>query len=63
MQRIDDKIEEIVDYIINKPVDQITLDDYTILRDVQSKKKSDAEYKQRMEQLMAMAVPCFGSAK
>ena len=30
-QKIETKIEEIIDYIVSKPVAEVTIDDYTIL--------------------------------
>ena len=51
------KIEEIVSYIINKPVKEVTLDDYTILtnelREIQNK-ESQAVNGQRMAELMSL---------
>lgn len=59
--KIDEKIEKIVDHIICKPEDEITLDDYTILRDVRSM-ESEADTRERMERLASMAFSGFGSA-
>ena len=30
-EKIQNKIEDIVDYIVRKPIEEVTLDDYTIL--------------------------------
>jgi len=56
-EAIEAKIEEIVSYIINKPVKEVTLDDYTILtnelREIQNK-ESQAVNGQRMAELMGL---------
>lgn len=53
-EKIEGKIERIVDYIIGKPLSRITLDDYTILheeiRDIRLR-KSQAESGERLKQL------------
>ena len=58
-ERIQAKIEEIVDYIINKPVEEVTLDEYTVL----TNELKGIEYKQtqsdnskRMAELMSAMV-------
>ena len=58
-KEIDAKLKEIVDHIINKPKDKITLDDYTILRDVRSM-ESESDSRERMERIMSMATAGFG---
>ena len=58
---IDTKLKEIVDHIIDKPVAKITLDDYTILRDVRCM-ESEADTKERMERMLSMAATGFSSA-
>ena len=58
---IDKKIKKIVDRIINKPEDKITIDDYTILRDVRCM-ESEADSKRRMERLMSVATSGFITA-
>ena len=60
-RKIDEKIEKIVDNIISKQEDEITLDDYTILRDVRSM-ESERDTRERMERIASMAVSGFGSA-
>jgi hypothetical protein len=60
-RKIDEKLEKIVDNIISKQEDEITLDDYTILRDVRSM-ESESDTRERMERLASMAVSGFGSA-
>jgi len=51
-EKIDGKIERIVDYIISKPLSKITLDDYTILheeiREIRLR-KSQAESGERLK--------------
>ena len=53
-EKIAGKIERIVDYIIEKPLSKITLDDYTILheeiRDIRLR-KSQEETGERFKQL------------
>lgn len=58
-ERIESKIEEIVDHIISKPVEEVTLDDYTVL----TNELKGIEYKQaqsdnskRMAELMSTMV-------
>ena len=60
-RKIDEKLEKIVDNIISKQEDEITLDDYTILRDVRSM-ESESDTRERMERIASMAVSGFGSA-
>ena len=60
-RKIDEKLEKIVDSIISKQEDEITLDDYTILRDVRSM-ESESDTRERMERLASMAVSGFSSA-
>ena len=59
-RKIDEKIEKVVDHIISKPEDEITLDDYTVLRDVRSM-ESESDTRERMERFASMAVNSFGS--
>ena len=58
---IDTKLKEIVDHIIDKPVAKITLDDYTILRDVRCM-ESEADTRERMERMLSVAATGFGAA-
>ena len=60
-ESIEGKINEIVAYIIDKPAAKVTLDDYTILRDVLSRNVA-ADSQERMAKLMAMVVPNFPSS-
>lgn len=60
-RQIDEKLKRIVDNIISKPENEITLDDYTILRDVRHMESED-DTKERMERLMSMASFGFGSS-
>ena len=59
-RKIDEKLEKIVDNIISKQEDEITLDDYTILRDVRSM-ESESDTRERMERFASMAASGFGS--
>ena len=60
-KEIDTKLKEIVDHIIDKPVAKITLDDYTILRDVRCM-ESEADTRERMERMLSVAATGFGAA-
>lgn len=59
-EKIEKKIAEIVDYIVSKPVEEVTLDDYTILTNeligIRSA-EAKAENGRRMADLMALANP------
>ena len=62
-EKIEAKIEEIVDYISAKPVEEVTLDDYTVLtnelKDIRLR-EAQAGQSKRMAELMAMAaVPTY----
>ena len=61
-EKITGKIEEIIDYIIGKPVSEVTLNDYTILheelKDIRFRKEQLANG-DRLKQLMATAFPAF----
>jgi hypothetical protein len=56
-EAIETKIEELVNYIINKRVEDVTLDDYTILtnelKEIHSKESQEANG-QRMAELMGL---------
>jgi hypothetical protein len=58
-RKIDEKLERIVDNIISKQEGEITLDDYTILRDVRSM-ESESDTRERMERFASMAASGFG---
>ena len=61
-EKIEKKIEKIVDYIISKPESEITADDYMIIasevRDIRFR-EAEEERQERMEHLLAMAGPSF----
>ena len=67
---IESKIEEIVKYIAGKPVEEVTLDDYTILqnelKDIRYLESQLGQSK-RMAELMSMAIapadPVYGTVK
>ena len=56
-EAIETKIEELVKYIISKRIEDVTLDDYTVLtnelREIKSK-ESQAANGQRMAELMGL---------
>lgn len=66
-EQIEEKIEEIIQVIINKPANKITLDDYTILsselRDIRFREEQLAN-NNRIRELVASSFPAggFGSA-
>lgn len=56
-EAIETKIEELVNYIINKQVEDVTLDDYTILTNEPKEihnKESQAANGQRVAELMGL---------
>ena len=68
-QQIENKINEIIENIIKKPANEITMDDYTILsselRDIRFR-ESQEDSRSRMAELLAMAnnsVAGFGSVR
>ena len=66
-EQIEEKIEEIIQVIINKPASKITLDDYTILsselRDIRFREEQLASSK-RISDLVAASFPgAFGTVK
>ena len=56
-EKIESKIEEIVDFIVSKPIEEVTLDDYTILtnelKDIRFR-ESHAGQNKRLAELMSM---------
>ena len=66
-EKIEQKIEKIVDYIISKPESEITRDDYEIIasevRDIRFR-EAEKERQERMEHMLAMAGgSCGGFSK
>lgn len=63
-EKIEKKIEAIVDYIIAKPEETITADDYMIIasevRDIRFR-EAEAERQERMEHLLSVAGGSFGN--
>ena len=63
-ERLENKIESIIDFIINKPEEKITQEDYNILsselRDIRFR-ESQADNGKRMAELMAIAYPGFSA--
>ena len=57
-EKMEKKIDEIIEHIIAKPVEEISMDDYTILssevRDIRFR-KSQEESSRRMADLMALS--------
>lgn len=63
--KIEQKIQDIVDYIIHKPVEEVTLDDYTILTNELTAiraAESKTDNSKRMAELLAMVTSSSGSA-
>ena len=69
-ETIEIKIKELVDYIASKPIEEVTLDDYTILtnelKDIRYMESQFGQNK-RMAELMAMVAsnssPIYGEIK
>lgn len=61
-EKLENKIEAIVDYIISKPENEITLDDYNVLsselRDIRFREQQ-ADNAKRMSELMACSIPSY----
>ena len=61
-EKIEKKIEAIVDYIISKPESEITTDDYMIIasevRDIRFRETQSVR-EERMERLLALGGPAF----
>ena len=61
-EKIEKKIEKIVDYIISKPESEITADDYMIIasevRDIRFR-EAEEERQGKLERMLAMAGPAF----
>ena len=61
-EQIEGKIERIIDFIVNKPLTKITLDDYTILsselRDIRFR-ETEAANMAKFEQLVSAGIPAF----
>lgn len=64
-EKIESKIAGLVEYIIGKPNEAVTLDDYTILaaelKDIRFRKEQEAS-SDRLNKLMASVVGGFGCA-
>ena len=60
--RLENKIDGIMNYIINKPLSKITLDDYTMLsaelRDIRFR-ETEAANMAKFEQLVSAGIPAF----
>ena len=58
-EKIQNKIEDIVDYIVSKPIEEVTLDDYTVLtnelKNIQNQEAQSDNSKRIAELLSAMA--------
>ena len=65
-EKITNKIEEIVNYIIKKPVEEVTLDDYTILTNeltgIRNQEAKSDNSKRMAELLSTMAFPANDNA-
>lgn len=59
-ERLENKIDAIINFIINKPEEKITQEDYNILsselRDIRFR-ESEADNEKRIKELMAIAFP------
>lgn len=58
-EKIQNKIEDIVDYIVRKPIEEVTLDDYTILtnelKNIRNQEAQSDNSKRMVELLSTMA--------
>lgn len=63
-ERLENKIDAIINFIINKPEEKITQEDYNILsselRDIRFREQQ-ADSGKRMAELMAIAYPGFSA--
>lgn len=63
-EKLESKIDAIINFIINKPEEKITQEDYSILsselRDIRFR-ESQADSGKRMAELMAIAYPGFSA--
>ncbi len=64
-EKLESKIESIVEFIINKPDNEITKEDYEILaselRDIRFREEQElqkTEQRERMAKLVAATLPC-----
>ena len=69
-EKIENKIIEIVEHIISKSVEEVTLDEYTILQNELKEityRESQADHAKRMAELMSMvtspSAPVYGISK
>ena len=57
-EKIQNKIEDVVDYIVSKPIEEVTLDDYTILtnelKNIQNQEAQSDNSKRMVELLSTM---------
>lgn len=56
-EKLEKKIAEIVDYIVNKPASEVTLDDYTVLQNELKEiaiRDSQADHNKRMADILAV---------
>ena len=63
-ERIEEKINLVIERIINKPTEEITLDDYQIMSSERSDirfRRDQEESRKRLNELMASGLP-FGCA-
>ena len=65
-EKIERKIESIIDYIVKKPDEKITADDYMILssevRDIRFR-EAEEENREKIEQLVSAGIPAFNGFK
>ena len=67
-EKIENKIAEIVDYIISKPSEEVTLDEYTILQNELKEiavRESQTDHNKRMAELLSIVSGTggFGTVK
>lgn len=63
-EKLENKIDAIIDFILNKPEEKITQEDYNILtselRDLRFR-ESEVDSRKRMEQLFSIVYPGFSA--
>ena len=67
-EKIENKIAEIVEWIVSKPAKEVTLDEYTILQNELKEitsRESQADHNKRMAELMSVVSGAggFGSVR
>lgn len=66
-EKIIAKIEEVVDFIISKPVGEVTLNDYTVLheelKDIRFRREQEASSERLRQLVAASGFSCSGAVR